>query len=233
MGGKKRALQSTYRTGRERRRRSRRLPLSGPLSGVGIFFGLWIRTSSLGDCYRYLDQDLSRDSGLLSGSRSGTPLTGLLSISRSGPLSGLVSGISIRTPLGDSGLVLGSRSGPPIERVGTSFRLSIRTSSLGTCFGISIRSSLETSFEDLDRDFSRDFFPDLDQDLFRDLNRGLGQANRHITRVFFSTKFYHFLEKNKMGIFWNCIFLVQIGLILLKFGKTWPNVLYIKKLKNA
>ncbi len=142
MGGKKRALQNTYRTGRKRRRRSRRLPLSGPLSGVGTFFGLSIRTSSFGDCYRYLDQDLYRDSGLLSGSRSG-PLSGFgtsIDISIRTSL-GTCFGISIRTSLGsrdlfwaldqdllsadfyqcldqdlswDSGLLSGSRSGPPL-----------------------------------------------------------------------------------------------------------------------
>jgi len=121
MGGKKRALQNTYRTGRDRRRRSRRLPVSGPLSGVGTF----------------------------SGSRSGPPLSGLLSISRSGPLSGLVSG---------------SRSGP-LSGVGTSFGLSIRTSSLRTSINVSIRTSLGI----------RDFFRALDQDL---LSWGLVSGSR-------------------------------------------------------
>ncbi len=121
-------------TGRDEReeRRSRRLPVSGALSGVGTFSGsrsgpplsgtaidISIRTSlGSGDFFRALDQDLSWESGLLLGSRSGPPLSGLLSMSSSGPLS----------------------------RVGTSFRLLIRTSSLGTCFG------------DLNQDLSRNFF---------------------------------------------------------------------------
>jgi hypothetical protein len=206
MGGKKRALQNTYRTGRDRRRRSRRLPLSGPLSGVGTFFGLSIRTSSQGDCYRYLDQDLSRDSGLLPGSRSG-PLFGVrTSID-----------ISIRTSLGsrdflwaldqeflsrdfyqcrdqdlslESGLISGSRSGPPL---------------LGLVSG----SRWGPLSKLLLGDLNRDLFPDLDQDLFRDLNRGLGQANRYYWPVFsFPQKFCHFLEKQNWEFFGIVFFLV-------------------------
>lgn len=111
-----------------------------PLSETAI--DISIRTSiGIRDFFPALDQDLSRDSGLLS-------------ISRSGPLSVLVSG---------------SRSGP-LSGVGTSFGLSIRTSSLRTSINVSIRTSLGI----------RDFFRALDQDLlswglFRDLDEDLSR----------------------------------------------------------
>jgi hypothetical protein len=129
MGGKKRALQNTYRTGREGGTTIAQASCFRSSLGSRDFFGLSIRTSSLGDCYRALDQDLSWDSGLLSGSRSG-------------PLSGV-------------GTFLSSRLGP-LSGFGTSFGLSIRTS-LGSrdFFELSIRTSHG----------SGDFFRALDQDL--------------------------------------------------------------------
>jgi hypothetical protein len=120
------------------------------------------------------------------GSRSGPPLSGLLSMSRSGP------------PL--SALLSMSRSGPLLG-VGTSFGLSIRTSSLGAFSG-SRSGPLSKLLLGISIGISRDFFPDLDQDLFRDLNRGLGQANRCFL---FPQSFVIFSKKN-WELFWNCIF---------------------------
>jgi hypothetical protein len=117
MGGKKRALQNTYRTGRGRGTTIAQASCFRSSLGSRDFFGLSIRTSSLGDCYRYLDQDLSGDSGLLSGSRSG--------------------------PLSAVGTFLSSRSGPLLG-VRTSFGLSIRTSSLRTSINVLIRTSRES-----------------------------------------------------------------------------------------